>query len=77
MSGAELTVAEQARLREEEDQARKQWMQRIRAKQIFNEAAAQMEGKGGALKVPAEYPACFGKLVDRLSIDEKHLTWGQ
>lgn len=46
MSTAELTVAEQERLREEEDQARQQWMQRARAKQIFNDAATQMESKG-------------------------------
>ena len=46
MNGAELTVAERERLREEEDLARQQWNQRIRAKQIFNEAASQLEGKG-------------------------------
>ena len=46
ISGAELTLAEQERLREEEAHARHQWTQKARAKQIFNEAAAQMEAKG-------------------------------
>ena len=49
MNGAELTVAEKERLREEEAALRQQWMQRLRAKQIFNEAAAQMESKGKKL----------------------------
>lgn len=51
MKGAELTVAERERLRKEEDLARQQWNQRTRAKQIFNEAAAQMESKGDALDI--------------------------
>ncbi len=77
MNGAELTAAERERLQEEADRARQQWMQKIRAKQIFNEAAAQMELKGAhtlraymlsdtTLNFPSQPTGLFG-LASRLS----------
>lgn len=46
ISGAEMTVAERQRLRAAEEEARVKWQRHHRAKQIYNEAAMQMEKKG-------------------------------
>ena len=71
ISGAELTVAERERLREEEAHARYQWTQKARAKQIFNEAAAQMEAKG--MKFSCHVSAVGASVSKPSSLHNDHL----